>query len=314
MKAAVINDAGAPPVLADFADPEPVEAESALTVLAAGLHPLVRRLASGGHYGSAGVYPLVPGVDCVAVGSDGAPVYAGFIRAPWGTLAERVAARMGIPLPDGADPVLIAGGLNPAMSGWLPLARRRREVAALGTVLVLGATGVAGRTAVQAARLLGADRVVGVGRDPDRLREVERLGGVPVSFDEGPEALGAALAGTAPSIILDYVWGPPAEAAWAALARRGLHDDPADIVHVQIGAGAGESAALPAGLLRSRRLLVRGSGAGSTSLDAIVAAMPEVMRRLAAGEIVAPVRAFPLSRIADAWAFTGPERAVVVPD
>jgi hypothetical protein len=39
--------------------------------------------------------------------------------------------------------------------------------------------------------------------------------------------------------VLDFVWGPVAEAAFGALGRRGLREDTADIRYVQIGALAG---------------------------------------------------------------------------
>jgi len=314
MRAAVIDRPGEPAHPGEFAEPEPQGEETLMRVLAAAIHPLVRTLASGAHYGSEGTYPLVPGIDCVARSEDGVVRYAGFIRAPWGTLAERIAARMGLPVPEGADPVQIAGALNPGLSSWLPLVARAREVTALGTVLVIGATGVAGRLAVQNARALGAERVLGLGRDPERLADVERLGAVPVTLGDGAEGLLRALAGTTPSLVLDYLWGAPAELVWEALERRGMEEDDADILHVQIGTTAGPRAALPGSLLRSRRLVVRGSGAGSASMSEIMAQLPVFMENVAAGEAVAPVRVFPLSRVEEAWAYAGPDRAVVVPD
>ncbi|WEG09162.1 zinc-binding alcohol dehydrogenase family protein [Microbacterium horticulturae] len=314
MKAAVIDAAGAAPRYDDFAVPEPAEGEQLMRVVAAGIHPVVRGMASGRHYASGGTYPLVPGVDAVAIGDDGVARYTGLIRAPWGTMAEQVAARFGVPLPDGADPIAVAGGLNPGMSSWMPLLARTGEVQALGTVLIVGATGVAGRIAVQNAFALGADHVVGVGRNPERLDEIGALGGVPVALADGPEAIARALDGTSPSIVVDFAWGEPAEAVWQALSRRGLHDDEADIVHVQIGTMAGATAALPGALLRSRRIVVRGAGAGSTPVAELMKQLPGFVQRVADGEVVVPVRAFALSQVAEAWAYRGAERAVVVPD
>lgn len=314
MKAAIIDNAGADAQYGDFADPEPVEGESKLRMLAAGVHPIVRALAANSHYGGEGVHPLVPGVDCVARSQDGVARYAGAVRAPWGTMAENVAARIGLALPDGADPVSVAGTLNPGISSWLPLTARAREVEALGTVLVVGATGVAGRIAVQNAFALGAERVVGLGRDKDRLAKVEDLGGVPIPLADGPDAVSKALAGTSPSLVLDYLWGGAAETVWGALEGRGLEEDDADILHVEIGTMAGERASLPGGLLRSRRFTVRGSGAGSAPMAEIMAALPVFMEKVASGEVVAPVEVFPLSRVDEAWAYRGPDRAVVVPD
>ena len=314
MKAAVIDQAGAGAHYGDFAEPEPGEGESKLRVLAAGIHPIVRGLAANAHYGSEGVYPLVPGVDCVALDEDGVARYAGFVRSPWGTIAESVAARLGLPLPEGADPVAVAGALNPGVSSWLPLTARAREVEDLGTVLVVGATGVAGRIAVQNAFALGAERVIGLGRDEDRLAEVGDLGGVPVPLADGPNAVRKALAGGSPSLVLDYLWGSAAELVWDALTGHGLDEDGADILHVEIGTMAGARAALPGELLRSRRFAVRGSGAGSAPMAEIMAALPVFMEKVASGEVAPPVEVFPLSRVDEAWAYAGPRRAVVVPD
>ena len=61
----------------------------------------------------------------------------------------------------------------------------------------------------------------------------------------------------------DFVCRPGAEAMFAALGRRGLHQDRADITYVQISAPAEPDAAAPAVPLRSRRIRICGSGAGS---------------------------------------------------
>jgi len=173
---------------------------------------------------------------------------------------------------------------------------------------------VAGRIAVQSALALGARRVVGMGRDPDRLAQIGDMGSVPVPLAGGPDALQRALDDSTPSLVLDYAWGRAAESVWAALARRALNDDDADIMHVQLGTSAGPHAALPGDLLRSRRITVCGSGAGATSVAEILAQLPAFMDRIAAGEVTAPVRRFPLSRVSQAWTYTGPDRAVIVPD
>jgi hypothetical protein len=72
-------------------------------------------------------------------------------------------------------------------------------------------------------------------------------------------------------LVLDYLWGPVAEAAFTALATTGRRDDnTAGVAHVQIGSRAGERAAVPAALLRSRKIRVTGSGAGSVSKERAV--------------------------------------------
>ena len=127
MKAAVIREPGATPEYADFGEPIVSEGHVQAELVAAGIHPVVRSLAAGLHYGSAGKYPLVPGVDAVARIADGTLVYTGYIQPPYGTLAERMAipAATQFVLPEGAQPERVAGGINPGMSSWLPLRTRR---------------------------------------------------------------------------------------------------------------------------------------------------------------------------------------------
>lgn len=109
MKAVVINSPQAGPVCGDFAGPAPAQGEQVFELVGAGLHQIVRSIASVSHDGSGDVDPFVPGVDAVARGVDGGLVYTGFITEPWGTMAERMSARLGIPVPDGADPHVGSG-------------------------------------------------------------------------------------------------------------------------------------------------------------------------------------------------------------
>lgn len=321
MRAAVMHGPGSVPAFGDFDDPVAGEDRELLDLVAAGIHPVVRSVAEGRHYGSTGTWPLIPGLDAVARTVDGALVYTGYIEAPYGTLAEHMAAPAGmrLVLPEGVDPVQIAGGLNPGLASWLPLRSRLAEVDALGTVVVLGATGMAGLLAVQNARELGAARVIGAGRNPAALDRAAAAGAATVALTGDREADAAALAGalgdTAPSIVVDLVWGAPAEAAFHALGRRGLNEDSSDIAYVQIGAVAGPEASVPSTLLRSRKIRISGSGAGSASIAEIMTQIPVYMQLIADGRVDVPTRPFPLSRVADAWtaAAGGGPRVVVVP-
>ena len=82
MKAAVVEAFDRPPRYAEFASPVAGEGEVSARVTAAGLHPIVRALAGGRHYGSAGAPPFVPGVDGVGRLEDGRRVYFGAARPP----------------------------------------------------------------------------------------------------------------------------------------------------------------------------------------------------------------------------------------
>ena len=113
MKAAVVTAPDAIPEYGEFSDPQVDEGTELVELVAAGLHPIVRSLAAGRHYGSTQSWPLVPGVDVVARTPTGDFIYTGFVRPPHGTFAERMAVpkRMRVSLPPGADPVKVAGGL-----------------------------------------------------------------------------------------------------------------------------------------------------------------------------------------------------------
>ncbi|WP_199442958.1 quinone oxidoreductase family protein [Umezawaea beigongshangensis] len=319
MRAAVVTAPDVSPACADFPEPTVPPGHEPLHLVGAGLHNVVRGLASGQHYGRGQMtYPLVPGIDAVARTGDGRLVYTGYARPPFGTMAERLVAPFQAEVPAGADPLAIAAGMNPGLSGWVVLAARRKEVGALGTVLVLGATGTSGSLAVQGALALGAERVIAAGRDPEALERLRGAGATTVSLaQDGPDGLERALADAVaeaqPGLVLDYLWGPVAEAAFAVLGRSG-EDTEADTAYAQIGSLAGLEASLPADLLRSRRIRITGSGVGSVSPEEMLAEAPEVMARFADGSLRVPYTAFPLSRIGEAWAHTGRSRAVVVPD
>src|SRR5450631_4298516 len=166
MQAAVINVLGQPPSYKQFPDPVVGEGEALIQVRAAGLHPIVKALASGSHYIGSSELPMVPGVDGVGLLEDGSRTYFGYARKPWGTMSERTVAprSMCIPLPDGLDDTHAAAIANPGMSAWMSL-KERAGLAAGETVLVLGATGVAGQLANQVARHMGAKRIIGAGRN-----------------------------------------------------------------------------------------------------------------------------------------------------
>ena len=315
MKAAIVRQAGETPVSGDFDDPQPLDGESTYELVGAGIHQIVRSLAAGRHYGSTDGYPQIPGVDAVVRDATGQLLYTGWIRSPWGTIAERMAARFGIPVPSGADPLAVAAGMNPAISGWFALNARRDALGGLGTVWILGATGMSGRLAAQEARLLGAERIVAVGRNRDVLAGLAGDGAETVCLgdDDPVAALVATRESGDPDLVLDYVWGGVAETAFDALGRHGLDEDAADIAYVQIGSLGGPTAAVPSTLLRSRRITVSGSGAGSVSNQNMLQRIPGLIGHIASGELTVPYTAYPLAEIGAAWTHDGASRAVVIP-
>lgn len=327
MQAVHIDAAGAAPAEVTIPEPRPEPGYRVVDLVGAGVHVVVRARASGRHYSSSNRWPIVPGVDAVARTADGSLVYTGGAVDPGGTMAQRFAVpdRFAIPLPDGGDPLAVAAGVNPAMSSWIPLGERAAELteSGLGTVVILGATGAAGRLAIANAALLGAEAIIAVGRNAERLEELSapaptRLRTVRLTgTDNDAGALADAIGGSVPSTILDYVWGSTAEAMFEALTRQPIGDGVTETRYVEIGSMGGSSAALPAALLRSRRIAVAGSGLGSLSPSAMLRLMPELVTRLADGRLTVPYRAYPMADVALAWkaaATDSAQRVVIVPD
>jgi NADPH:quinone reductase-like Zn-dependent oxidoreductase len=314
MHAALVTEFGQPPHYATIDPPVPADDEVVVDVLAAGLHPRVRSGAAGAHYTSTKVLPLVPGVDGVGRTPDGRRVYFLTLDTAHGSMAEQTLVRPGraLPVPDGADDVAIAAGINPAMSSWVPLRHRVHLQPGQG-VLVLGATGTAGRMAIQIARHLGAGRVVGLGRDPHRLATLTSLGAdaaLPLTSDDAD--LAAALTGI--DVVIDYLWGRPAEQVMTALlAARPDPDLPLTWLH--IGAMGGGDLTLPSVALRSHNLTLMGSGQGSIPTATIAAEIPAIMAELAAGTVTVDALAVPLQDVQSAWnaPSTGGQRIVFIP-
>jgi len=307
VNAAVVHAFDVPPRYTNFADPVAAEGERLVTVTAAGLHPIVKALASGTHYGSTGDLPFVPGVDGVGRLADGSRVFFGVSRSPFGTFSELGLAPnwMCIPLPDGLDDVTAAGIANPAMSSSLALTERAKFVAG-ESVLILGATGVAGRLAVQVAKRLGARRVVAAGRNPQALETLKELGAdAVISLEQEHDPLVAAFrseyAEAGVDVVLDYVWGYPAGCALEALSQKGLRMRAPRIRFVQIGASAGQTLSLSAATLRSSGLELLGSGFGSASLTQILAAVAEFFKIAATKPFHFNLKTAPLRDVEALW-------------
>lgn len=319
MNAAVVTSFNEPPHYQAFDAPTPHgDDEIVADVLAVGLHPRVRSGASGSHYTSTGELPLVPGVDGVARLPDGRRAY--FVPpddAP-GTMADKaiVDTRRMVVLPDDADPVKIAAAMNPAMSSWVAL-RRRVPLQAGQDVLILGVTGNAGRMAVQIAKRLGAGRVIGAGRDPERLREALELGAdqvVALSDDARTSAAALAHAACEVDLVIDYLWGAPAQEAIPALLTK-RSDRSRALDWIQIGSVAGLTIQLPSVALRSANFRLQGNGQGAVSPRAYLAELPSLVDELTADRLKVSTLTARLRDVEAAWTKpTAPgQRMVVIP-
>jgi NADPH:quinone reductase-like Zn-dependent oxidoreductase len=307
MQAAVVHSFDSAPRYELFHEPEPRESEVLVQVTAAGLHPIVKSLASGKHYGSTGELNFIAGLDGVGRLPDGKRVYFGGIRKPFGSMAERAAvpSSMCIPLTDGLKDETAAAIANPGMSSYAALTVRS-PLKAGENVLILGATGVAGQLAVQVAKHLGAKRVVAAGRNPEALQKLKNLGAdALISLNQDDAALIAAfqseIAEHGVDVVLDYVWGKPAEAVLAAIAQKGLIHIAPRIRYLQVGSSAGPAISLPAAILRSSGLELLGSGFGSVAIDAILRSVAEFLSIAATANFHVAIQSAPLSDVERMW-------------
>jgi NADPH:quinone reductase-like Zn-dependent oxidoreductase len=305
--AAVLHGLGQRPRYEAFPPPLAGEDEAVVTVTAAALKPSDRLMAEGVHYAHT-EFPHVVGLDGVGLLEDGTRVAFMIPQRPYGGMAQETLVGRGrwLPVRDGVDDVTAAAIANPGMAAWKTVVWEA-EVTAGQAVLVLGATGTSGRIAAQLAAHQGA-RVVVAGRNKlvlDRL--VAGGADAAIGLQRPHDELAAAIAAAGPyDVVIDYLWGAPAEAIFAALpAHRRSADAPPLIRYIQVGMSAGDAAsrrAGPASWQRDRRRPIPRRGR-------------RCLRRAAragrGGEIVIDVDPVPLSEVEGAWARAGSDRRTV---
>lgn len=254
MRAVMIQERGADPVLRDIAPPTGREGAVLIDVETAGL----------GGWDVAGAYRLGVEFPCVVRGEgvgraeDGRRVYFGERSVPpYGALAERtlVPVEEVWDVPDDVDDATaIAMGI--AGTGiLLPLEAARLERG--DSLLVLGGTGTLGQLGLQLGRHLGAGRVVAAARDAAALMAVEKLGlaDVGVAMDGADDEVARLLeasGGDGFDVVIDLVYGRPFEVALKA-TRWGARV-------VTVGTLAGPVASVAAGDLLFRTHTTIGTG------------------------------------------------------
>jgi NADPH:quinone reductase-like Zn-dependent oxidoreductase len=323
MRAAVLRAHGAPPEVGSHPEPERGPGQTLVRVSAAPVNPLDLLCASGTSYFGAPALPYVPGAQGVGVveASDQFPAgqrvwFSGSAgMAPGdGAMAELAVAADDavLPLPDGVGEELAAAlGLS-AVAAWMAL-KWRGSLAAGSSVLILGASGTVGQVGVQAARLLGAGRVIAACRDAHGRARALDLGADAVADLTGddPAVLGQRLAQAADGqvdLVLDPVWGVPAQACLGLLAPGGRL--------VNLGSSAGAMASLGSAPLRSGLLDVLGYTNNALTGEQKAGALAEILGHAAAGALTTDLESLPLDQAADAWSRCGSaphRRAVLVP-
>lgn len=316
MYAAVVTAFDQPPLYQEFPTPQPAEGQELVTVVASAIAPRVLSQADGSHYTNTDELPLIPGVDGVARAADGSLRYFILPDTNLGAIAEQtlIDPRRSVALPEGADPVVIAAAMNPAMSSWIAL-RRRIDFQQGSRVLIMGN---AGRMAVQIAKRLGASHVTAAGRDADKLASLTALGAdtlVDLVQDEEVIARDLASAGRNVDVVIDYLWGAPTAAAMYAIVPA-RDDDSQMLTWIQIGSVAGRESTIPSAALRATNLQIVGSGQGSVSTRDILQELPGLAAEVANGGYEINARPVPLEDVTAAWreAATSSDRLVIVPE
>jgi NADPH2:quinone reductase len=319
MHAAVLHTIGGVPRHEEF--PEPViadkDGEVIVHVHAASLKPIDKQLASGSHYASRSELPRVCGSDGVGHLDDGQRVFFGGPRPPHGAMAQRtiVPRSFTFPIPENVNDETAAALPNPGVSAWLSLAHRAKLVRG-ENVLILGATGVTGKLAVTIARLLGAARVVAAGRNQQALHALRDLGAdatisLALPATELSEAFVREAGQSGFQVVIDYVWGGPAEAFLGAITRREFVAIQSETRFVQVGESAAPTITLPAAVLRSTALTILGT-AGIPARDVLVGAFHQVMAYAAKGDLHIDTQRVPLADIENAWQRDQPGRRLVI--
>jgi NADPH:quinone reductase-like Zn-dependent oxidoreductase len=323
MRAAVLRRHGAPPEYGSHVAPRRGPGEALIRVTAAPVNPLDLLCASGTSYFGEPALPYVPGTQGVGVVDEADGIPAGRrvwfngtagIRPGDGSMAEWcvVPETAVLPVPDGvSDDLAAALGLS-AIAAWMALTWRG-GLQAGEVVLVLGASGNVGQIGVQAARLLGAGRVVAACRDAHGRARATELGADAVADLSGgdTEVLADRLshaAGGRVDLVLDPVWGRPAEAAARVLAPRGRL--------VNLGSSAGAEASFGSAALRSGVLSVLGYTNNTLTDEQKATALREIFTHAVAGRLTADRETMPLADASQAWARCGQaphRRGVLIP-
>lgn len=253
MKAAVINERGALPVMQEFKEPEAQDGAVLINVDTAGL----------GGWDVLGAYRLGVAYPCVIRGegvgrtAEGKRVYFGERSVlPYGAWAERtlVPVEEVWEVPDHIDDrTAITMGIA-ATGALIPLETAKIQTGE--TVLILGGTGTLGQIALQLARYLGAGKVVAAGRSEAALARLKERGIADATVclkgdDTDVDALKAE-AGEGYDVVLDLVCGQPMLNALKA-TRWGARI-------VTVGTGAGRQLNLDIADLLFRTLSCIGTG------------------------------------------------------
>jgi NADPH:quinone reductase-like Zn-dependent oxidoreductase len=309
MKAAILYAPGTAPKYGDFADPIAQNDDQLLvTVKAAAVKNLDKGIASGKHYSSSAhsQEPRTLGMDGVGILADGTRVYGFGIT---GMIAEKalIDKRKTVKLPAGIDDITAAALPNAVMGAGAAI-HYRAGLKPGEVVLINGATGVTGMVAVQLAKYYGAKKIIVTGRNAESLHKLLSLGADEIiSLKQDDEQIIKHIkeihAATHIDVVIDYIWGHPAELALTALQGTGgiTHK----VRYITVGGMAGDKITLSSGTLRSSDIQISGSGLGSVPAEDMkrlfTEMVPEMFQLAADGKLKIETETIALKDIETAW-------------
>lgn len=298
VKAGLITAYGEPPELGEASLPEPGPGQVTVEVELAGLNPVDIAIASGTFDAGAPELPYTPGLEGIGLTPEGRRVWFDVPALPVGSFSSHcvIDESRAIELPENVEPGQAIPFGVAGMAAWLGLEWRGRLKPG-ETVLILGAGGTVGQIAVQAARLLGAGRVVAATRSERGRERASELGADAVVGTDGEadalaEAFREETEGGA-DLVLDGLWGAPAEAALASMALGGRL--------VQVGNSAGREARIPAGPLRGGLVSILGHRNFHAPREVQADAFRTMCSHAVEGRLEAPCQVLPLEKLAEAW-------------
>lgn len=309
MKAFVVYKKGEAPKLSqDFPMPKQGnDNEILLNVKAAAIKNLDIARASGNHYSLNfdDKQAKIVGTDAVGTLRDGSVVYAMGLN---GTLAEKVWVNKNtvVPVPDNLDVATAASLPNAAMGSALALLFRAK-MQANEVVLINGATGTTGQMAVQLAKNYGAKKIIATGRNELVLNELKKYGANIIDLKQDEEKIVKSLVEinkeTPIDIVIDYLWGRPAELIFSALKSKGTYTHKTRFVTV--GAMANNFINLDSGLLRSTDIQLLGSGLGTWTPKEVESfyntILPTLFENASKGELKIVTNSISIDEIALYW-------------
>lgn len=210
-----------------------------------------------------------------------------------------------VPVPDGADPIQVAGLVNPVMASWMALATRTVGLQSGFTALIIGATGMSGTAAVDVARVSGAGKVVGVARSAAKMAGL----GLDATIELGSEQTNTDWSAAMDTdVVLDFLYGPATLSFFQSLKST------KPVQYVQIGTVVERTIELPGDILRSKDITIRGTGPGAWQLSAFAEQAPEIIRAIASGKVrPGQFEEVKMADIESAWAQKGGDRMIVTP-